>query len=286
MRRPRTVPDRSLASVEWVVGDLREPATLRAALVGVRTVLYVSPHAEEEVALAEHVVTECRRAGARLVFVGVHVSGVTLRGRLMRLLFRLLLPAYGPKLTIGARVETTSPEVVILVPSNFYDNDLTFLPDILAGTFPTPLRGVNRVAARDIGEVAAIALTDPGFPAGTHGISGPETLSGADSAVAWAEVLGRPVRYTGADTDAWEAALGRRIPPGKKRDDWRNSFRALSWMRVGTSPREVEETTRMVGRTPTTYRSWVRSQVDCRVEDQEGPRERAGGPADADAPHR
>ena len=31
----------------------------------------------------------------------------------------------------------------MLVPSNFYDNDLTFLPDILSGSFPTPLRGVN-----------------------------------------------------------------------------------------------------------------------------------------------
>ena len=58
-----------------------------------------------------------------------------------------------------AKVEATSPEVVMLVPSNFYDNDLTFLPDIVSGSFPTPLRGVNRVAARDIGEVAASALT-------------------------------------------------------------------------------------------------------------------------------
>jgi len=231
VRRPRIEPDPSLASVEWVVGDVREPGTLRDALAGVRTVLYVSPHAEGEVALAELVVAECQRAGARLVFVGVHVSGVTLRGRLMRLLFRLLLPAYGPKLTIGAKVEATSPEVVMLVPSNFYDNDLTFLPDICAGSFPTPLRGVNRVAARDIGEVAAIALTDPSFPAGSHGISGPSTLSGAESAAVWADALGRAVRYTGDDAEAWEAALCRRIPAGKKRNDWRNSFRALSWMR-------------------------------------------------------
>ena len=157
----------------------------------------------------------------------------------------------------------------MLVPSNFYDNDLTFLPDILTGTFPTPLRGVNRVAARDIGEVAAIALTDPSFPAGSHGISGPATLSGAESAAVWAEALGRSVRYTGDDTVTWEAALIRRIPAGKKRNDWRNSFRALSWIRMGTSAREVEETALLLGRSPTTYRGWVRSQVDALGEDQQ-----------------
>ena len=276
VRRPRTEHDTSLPSIEWVVGDIREPGTLRHALAGVRTVLYVSPHAEEEVKLAEQVVAECQRAGARLVFVGVHVSGLTWRGRAMRLLFRVLLPAYGPKLTIGAMVESTSPDIVMLVPSNFYDNDLTFLPDILTGTFPTPLRGVNRVAAADIGEVAATALTDPGFPTGSHGISGPATLSGAESAAVWAEALGRSVRYTGDDTDAWEAALIRRIPAGKKRNDWRNSFRALGWMRMGTSASEVEETALLLGRPPMTYRDWVRIQVDALNEDRHGLSQQAG----------
>ena len=35
VRRPRIEPDPSLASVEWVVGDIREPGTLRDALAGV-----------------------------------------------------------------------------------------------------------------------------------------------------------------------------------------------------------------------------------------------------------
>ena len=72
------------------------------------------------------------------MFVGVHVSGRTVRGRLLRQVFKILLPAYRPKLEIGRMVETTSPQAVMLVPSNFYDNDLTFLPDIMAGSYPTP----------------------------------------------------------------------------------------------------------------------------------------------------
>lgn len=277
VRRPR--PDRD-ERVEWLTGDLRDDGVLQSALAGVQRVLYVTPHVDEEVALAERVVAEAERAGVRLVFVGVHVSGRTWAGRLQRQLFRVLLPAYRPKLQIGRMVEATSPDAVLLVPSNFFDNDLTFLPEILQGSFPTPLRGCNRVAASDIGEVAARALAEADFPAGTHGISGPETLTGAESAAIWADVLGRPVRYTGDDRQAWEATLCRRIPEGKKRRDWRSSFTALGWMRVGTSAREVAETTTLLGRAPTGYREWVQARVDGLDEGQ-----RAATGAGIDAPH-
>lgn len=272
-------PDRD-ARIEWVTGDLRDPGVLRSALTGVRRVLYVTPHVDEEVTMAEHVVDECRRAGVQLIFVGVHVSGRSVAGRLQRRLFTVLLPAYRPKLGIGRMVEETSPDAVLLVPSNFFDNDLPFLPDILQGRFPTPLRGCNRVAACDIGEVAARALTEADFPTGTHGISGPETLTGAESAAIWSEALGRPIRYTGDDRTAWEKTLCQRIPEGKRRRDWRNSFRALGWMRVGTSAREVAETTALLGRVPTSYRDWVQSQVDGLDSNQ-----RAATGAGIGAPH-
>lgn len=271
----RSRPDRD-ERVEWVLGDLGEPGVLRTALEGVRTVLYVTPHADEEVAMAELVVAECRRVGVRLVFVGVHVSGRTVRGRLLRQVFRLLLPAYRPKLEIARRVEATSPQAVLLVPSNFFDNDLPFLPDIVAGSYPTPLRRVNRVAAGDIGEIAATALIDPAFPAGNHDVAGPVSLTGAESAAIWAEALGRPVRYTGADKVAWEQTLCCRIPEGKKSRDWRSSFRALGWMSMGTSRREVEETTRLLGRAPTTYREWVRAQAERLVTADQRVAEAAG----------
>ncbi len=263
VRRPRPADD---PGIEWVVGDLRDPGVLTAALRGVRTVLYVTPHENDETAMADLVVRATRAAGVRLVFVGVHVSTRTVRGWLLHHVFRLLLPAYVPKLKIGRMVERTLPDAALVVPSNFYDNDLTFLADIEAGEYPTPIRRVNRVAVSDIAQVCADALTDPAFPAGTHGVSGPASLSGEESAAAWAEALGRPVRYVGNDPEAWEAALCRRIPEGKRRRDWRNSFRALGRMSMKTSPRDVEETTRLLGRPPLDYRSWVAAQVRSRAE--------------------
>ena len=167
----------------------------------------------------------------------------------------------------------------MLTPPNFYDNDLMFLPEILSGTFPTPLRGVNRVAVCDIGDVAARALTEPDFPSGTHGVWGPVSLTGAESAAIWAEVLGRPVRYTGDDKAAWEVTLCRRVPDGKKRRDWRNSFRTLSWMTMATSSDQVEETTQLLGRAPTAYRDWVQAQLQSGFEGDLGGTSRAFGAA-------
>ena len=44
---------------------------------------------------------------------------------------------------------------------------------------PTHRAGVNRIDLRDVGEVVARAMTDPGFPAGTHGGLQIELLRGA-----------------------------------------------------------------------------------------------------------
>ena len=124
-----------------------------------------------------------------------------------------------------------------MVRSDFYDNDLTFLPDVLSGSFPTPLRrGVRTKSPRRTSvRWPPSALTDPTSPAAVAAACrGRRRCAAIESAAVWAEALGRAVRYTGDDAEAWEAALCRRIPAGKKRNDWRNSFRALTGIRMGT----------------------------------------------------
>lgn len=55
------------------IGDLRDPASLRAAIAGVDVVFHISPHESDEVALTRRVIDACEADGARLVFAGVHV---------------------------------------------------------------------------------------------------------------------------------------------------------------------------------------------------------------------
>ncbi|WP_375430581.1 SDR family oxidoreductase [uncultured Friedmanniella sp.] len=251
----------AFTDVEQVVGDLADAGAVRDALAGVFAACYVSPHADDEEQLAQTFVNACANAGVRLVFVGVHVSGRTRRGRLSGVLMSGLFRAYRPKLRIGRLVEVTLPSAVLLVPTNFYDNDLLFADEILAGSYPCPLRGMNRVAVADVGEVAARVLLRPDLPAGTYPVCGPQTLSGSQSAAVWADVLGRPVNYTGDDPELWRAVAARRLPAGRKGTDYRASFRLLGRLAQQTHPAAVARTAELLGRSPLAYDDWVRAQV-------------------------
>jgi uncharacterized protein YbjT (DUF2867 family) len=256
VRRPNDDP--AWAGVEQVVGDLIDPTAVRRVLAGVSAAFYVPPHEEGEEDLARIFVTECNRAGARIVFAGVHISSRTARDWLILQAMRVLLPNYRPKLRIGQMIERAAPHAVLFSASNFYDNDELFLDDILAGRYPMPMRGVNRVAVSDVGELCGRALLDPDFPSGTYSVSGRRSFTGSESAQVWAEVLGWPVAYTGDDVGAWHEALDRRVPPGKKNRDFRASFRTLGRIAVKTSAADVAETTKLLGRPPRAYADHVR----------------------------
>lgn len=255
-RRPLP-PGPPWVDIDRRVGDLTDPQAVRAAMAGQDAVFFASPHEFAEEQIAATVVRAAREAGTRLVFAGVHATACTLAGHLQYLLFSLLLRPYRPKLRIGRLIERNLPDAVLLRPATFMDNDLMFLADIRSGEFPTPLRRMNRIAAADIGIVGARALVEPDFPAGTFALCGPESLTGQQCAQVWSLALGHPVRYTGADPGAWTAAADRRLPAGKKGQDWRTSFGVLGRVSVGTSRRQLERTTALLGRRPATMTEFV-----------------------------
>jgi uncharacterized protein YbjT (DUF2867 family) len=246
-------------AVEPVVGDLRDTAAVAAALSGVDAALYVSPHDPDEERMADAFVGACDDLGVRLVFAGVVL---TARSRLARLSTEVLvstfLPHYRGKLRIARRVAAAKHRPVLLGVPNFFQNDEVVRADILGGRYvlPTHRSGVNRIDLRDVGEVAARALTDPAFPAGTHGLAGPESVSGQRSARVWSEALGRPVRYDG-DRPDWPDLLGRHLS-GAKLADFRRSYRFIARFHLPTSARDLAATTALLGRPPGRYETYVR----------------------------
>lgn len=253
------VPQRAIAlphAVQRHQGDLRRPEDLRAALLGVRAAFYVSPHEADEVALATGVVAACEQAGVRLVFAGVHVTGRPVQRLLGRAMFAVLLRHYRGKLRLARMIERCQADPVVLVPSNFMQNDELVRADILGGEFPQPLGRVNRVDLRDVAEAAVVALRDDTLPSGAYPLVGPRSLGGAECAAVWADVLGRPVAYTGGDPERWEAAF-QRVLTGRKAEDFLASFRALGRLRVPTSPADVAATTRLLGHPPRSYEAYV-----------------------------
>jgi uncharacterized protein YbjT (DUF2867 family) len=250
-----------LDGAELVEGDLRDTTALRDLLANVHTAFYVSPHEPDEEQLARDFTRACEEQGVRLVFVGVHVDA---KSRFVRALLRLylgrLMPAYAPKLRLSERARNSKTNAVVLMPTNYFENDEFFKDDLSRGAFLQPFdRPFNRVAVRDIAEVAAKVCLDRGFPAGAYPVIGPESLDGAACAATWTRALGREVVYRTSDS-AFEAAV-QRAARGKKADDLLASYAAIRKIDLPTSKRDLARTTALLGRPPTPYATYVQGRA-------------------------
>ncbi|MGY1836367.1 SDR family oxidoreductase [Blastococcus sp. SYSU DS0510] len=251
------------AGVERVRGDLRDPASLRAALRGAGAALYVSPHETDERALAAGFVAACQAERVRLVFVGVHVHA---RRRwqeaLLRVVFGRILPHYRGKIALARDVARSPLRPIMLAPSNFMQNDEVFAEEIRAGRFVTPLsdKGVNRVDLRDVGEAAARALVDGDVAPGSYDVAGPRSVGGRESAAVWAEALGRPVVYLGDDDEVMVRTFTRYLD-GPRLADWTASFRVLRRISMPTSRRGLRTTRQLLGREPRSFETYVHDTV-------------------------
>ena len=245
-------------SIERVQGDLADPQTIEAALDGVSAALYVSPHSSDEVTLAENFISACETRGIRLVYTGVHIDAPHrwLRA-LLRFLFGTRFPHYKGKFRISERALTAKTDSLVLAPTNYYQNDELYRQELVSGRFPVPLREANRVDLRDVGDAAARALTDTSVTPGAYALVGPTSLSSADCASVWSEVLGTQVRDTSADTAAWTTLLAERLP-ARKATDFEHTYRLLGNMKVPTSPGQLAQTTSLLGRPPRSYTEYVR----------------------------
>jgi uncharacterized protein YbjT (DUF2867 family) len=109
----------------------------------------------------------------------------------------------------------------ILRPAYFMNNDLTIKDVVLQhGAYPMPIggKGLAMIDARDIGEIAAIELirreqSPVPLPLDRISVVGPDTLTGANVAAIWSQVLGRPIAYGGDDTAGFERNLRQFMPP-------------------------------------------------------------------------
>jgi uncharacterized protein YbjT (DUF2867 family) len=250
------------AGVTPVLGDLRDPAAVRAALTGVTAALYVSPHDPAEVGMAETFISACEDLGVRLVFAGVVIDGRNAAARwLLRRTVGAVLPHYRGKLRVAHLMHRAKGRPVLFGVTNFYQNDEVIREDILAGRYllPTHPRGVNRIDLRDAGEIVARALTDPAFPSGAFGLAGPASVSATEAAAVWSRVLGRPVRYDGPGGD-WADALAHRLD-GQKLQDFRHSYGFLAKRGMATSARDVAGMTALLGRPPRPYETYVRDMA-------------------------
>ena len=246
------------AGIAVVQGDLLDVDALRNALSGVSTLFLLNAVVPDEVSQALIALNLAREAGIeRIVYLSVIHSDVYVN-----------VPHFAGKFAVERMIERMGFGATILRPAYFFSNDLTIKDVVLGhGVYPMPVgsKGLAMIDVRDIGAIAARELLRreqaPGpLPLDRINLVGPDTLTGADVAAIWSEVLGRPVAYGGDDTARFEQTL-RAFMPGWMAFDMR--LMAERFLTDGMLPEagDVARLTGLLGRPLRSYRAFAAETV-------------------------
>nr|WP_207217833.1 MULTISPECIES: NmrA/HSCARG family protein [Sorangium] len=242
------------AGVAVAQGDLLDVDSLRSAFSGVSTLFLLNAVVPDELTQALIALNVAREAGVeRIVYLSVIHSDRYVN-----------VPHFAGKFAVERMIEQMGLRATILRPAYFMNNDLT-IKDVVTGygVYPMPIggKGLAMVDARDIGEIAAIELirreqAAAPLPLDRINLVGPDTLTGADAAAIWTEVLGRPIAYPGDDTAGFERNLRQLMPSWMAFDMRLMSERFLS---EGMVPEvgDVARLTTLLGRPLRSYRDFA-----------------------------
>ena len=174
--------------VETAIGDLDDPASLDAALVGVDRMFLLSPASPRLAALQTNAVEAARRAGVRHI-VKLGAAGVSLDSPIQ---------VGRAHAEVEEAVRGSGIAWTFLRPTLFMQQLLAYAATIREqGAFYMPVRqgAIAMVDVRDIAAVAAAALTGPGHEGVAYELTGPAALTMDRAAEALSGAIGRPVRY-------------------------------------------------------------------------------------------
>ena len=172
--KPKGLPE----NVTPVKGDLNDIDSMRAALVGIKTLFLLNGICADELTKAQLALNLAVEAGVKnYVYFSMLNSDVFDD-----------VPHAAAKFTVEKMIQQHGLAATILRPTYFFDNDKKLKSPILVhGVYPTPIgeRGVSMVDARDLGEIAAIKLVDREssaelLPPETVEIVGPDMMTGND----------------------------------------------------------------------------------------------------------
>lgn len=240
--------------VTVVQGDLLDVASLREAFTGVSTLFLLNAVVPDEFTQALIALNIAREAGIkRIVYLSVIHSHLYVN-----------VPHFAGKFGVERMIEQMGFNATILRPAYFMNNDLTIQNVVLEyGVYPMPIgsKGLAMIDARDIGEIAAIEIirreqaTGP-LPLDRINLVGPNTLTGADVAAIWSEVLDRTIAYGGDDTAGFEHNL-RQFMPSWMAFDMR--LMAERFLTDGMLPEagDVDRLTTLLGRPLRSYRDFA-----------------------------
>lgn len=244
VRDPEKAVALAQAGAEIVVGDFDDQASLDKALVGVSTVVLVSP----AVPVQELAVIACAaRAG-----VG-HVVKVTSKASADSPVGRRRGQAQ-----IEAGLAASGLAHTLLRSNAYMQNFLALAPLIRAQHRFASSAGTGRVGlidARDVGAVAAEIAGDPdGLGGRTYWLTGPELLSYADAATTVTAVVGHEITFEKRNEEQDRTAM---IAAGVPEAVATDNARAFSLIGEGDAAWLTDDAALVLGHSPRTFREFV-----------------------------
>jgi uncharacterized protein YbjT (DUF2867 family) len=205
---------RKRGAAEIAIGDLRDGASLDAALKDVDAVFYIPPaFLPDEAEIGKSMVDSAKRAGVRrFVFSSVIHPILSSLGN------------HAEKAPVEEALLTSGMDYTFLHPTVFFQNFTGAWPRIVeTGVLAEPWSvdtRFSRVDYRDVAEAAAIALTEDRLLYGTFDLCAKGWLNRKDVAVIIGEVLGRAIKAERIDPKIASAGAGPGAPALEKMFDW------------------------------------------------------------------
>jgi uncharacterized protein YbjT (DUF2867 family) len=192
---------RAQGAAEIAVGDMRDPASLSAALRGVGSVFYIAPaFMPGEAEVGVRIVEAAKGAGVRrFVFSSVIHPSLS------------ALVNHRAKAPVEEAVLVSGMEHTLLQPTMFFQNFAGNWPQVLkTGVLSQPWAietRFSRVDYRDVAEVAAIALTEDRLVFGTYELCAEGSHDRAEVAAIISDVLGRKIKAAKSTNDTTLPAM-------------------------------------------------------------------------------
>ena len=189
---------RALGVAETHVGDFRSDEDVKRAMVGVDSVFLVTPRfTEDEAEIGLRTVAAAQHEGVgHLVFSSAFHPQMTTMNH------------HWSKLLVEEGVIESGLDFTILQPAMFMQNVAVEWPVIKEkGIYSRPYspdRKMALVDTEDLGEAAAIILTEKGYKGAIFEICGPDSLSQSEMAGVLSEIIGKTIHAVQRDLGEWE----------------------------------------------------------------------------------
>lgn len=239
------------AGVEPVAFEYEDAASMKNALAGVDALFLLTPFVENPVPLARGAVDAAKAAGVKRI-VKLSAFGAELE----------------PGIALGRHhreaekyIEASGLAWTFLRPNNFMQNLMGYYPPGPDGVIYLPWgdAACSFIDARDVGAVAAVALTESGHAQKAYTLTGPAAVTMHDIARTLGAVSGRKITYV----DVPEAAAAKAM----------TDMGLPAWMvggmmelhgidKAGYAAVVNDEVAKITGRAPFTFEAFARDHAE------------------------